>query len=456
MRTKSHGQFLKNSNELTIKYGIRNMVRNFFKQNSLDKILLLSFVLAPLLGSITLAATIYLVSFSLFDFKYRAKEHRPEYPFKLIGLIFVIYFCSLAFLETFHAPTIITQIRELGKIFPIFVIGAFAYFLDSKRFKLTYKSVGDAAVIGIYLTLSIACFLKLLSLLFPDFLAYSLGGNDLGVSGGRLTLGSGNALPFGTLLITISFITLLEISKKNSLNQIISFGAFIIGIATVIFWNGSRGPSLAGVPLLLLAVWYLVLGKELKENRVIVSLIATCVIITSAMFFTSDSKVLQNLSIGLNVLLDFKPNFEIESSLGQRVVMYKAAFETFLQNPMLGYGIVNKFSSVIPILQRDGYTFTYTHLHSTFLNHMLSAGLFGLLSISVLIITPLIDLYRRKIAIPKEGYYFSLIIMISMVFNGLTNVLIMHDLIAHFFGILILTNAICHYNSNKNLSISPK
>lgn len=176
-----------------------------------NKTLLLSFALAPLLGSITLLATIYLLFFSLLAVIRKGHKTQTERPFKLVGLIFITYFCLLALLETLHAPTVTIQIRELGKIFPIFALGVLAYLQDGKILKLTYRSVSDTAIIGIYMTVITALLVRSISpqlpMIFEPFI------EELNLYG-RLTLGAGNALPMGTLLITICFITLIEISKK--------------------------------------------------------------------------------------------------------------------------------------------------------------------------------------------------------------------------------------------------
>jgi len=422
------------------------MVVDFLKQNFFSKILMLSFALAPLLGSITLLGSVVLLIFSLLHSTHKARQTKFQRPFILIGLIFIGYFCVLAFLETFQAPNIAIHIRELGKIFPIFVLGVLSCSLKNKMCKVNYVSISSAAIFGVYITVISFLFLRLISSKLPNFFEPYLNEADLY---GRLTMGSGNPLPFGTLLITISFITLVGVSKKTTLNQVVSFGAFVCGVLTVVFWNQSRGPTLTSLPLAVLTLWYILNDREAEYRRTTVRIFTLSIIIISIVIFNYKYYILSNIMSGLRSFIELKP---YEESVGHRLIMYKTSWKAILNSPLIGYGITNRFTAIIPFLGNlEGGNFRYSHVHNTFLNHTLSAGVLGLLSISTIILTPLIDLYCRGIEISKEAYYFSLIVITSMLFHGLTNVLIMHDLMANFFGVLILIGAIAHYNSNKNI-----
>ena len=129
------------------------------------------------------------------------KNKQPSLKlFKKIGLIFILYFLYYSIHGTFFTINFSQHIHDLGKIVPIFIIGIFALTLQTTTFSLSYRSISNMAVWGIYLTTTLA----LIFLYFePDV---SLFGeklaNKTGVVG-RLEMGTGNALPFATIFYNL-------------------------------------------------------------------------------------------------------------------------------------------------------------------------------------------------------------------------------------------------------------
>jgi len=419
------------------------------KKNFLSSNLLLSFALAPLFGSLTLIITVYLLAISCFYFKTNDKDPQGEKPFIMLGWLLIAYFIGFVILETFHAPNVITQIKELGKIFPIFVVGVFALSINRTQYTFNYNSIGEAAVIGIYITVLIAFSLSIVGSYSHAFLKPLI--LEVGVES-KLTMGSGNSIVFGTMLTTVSFLTLLGVAKKNVISQIITYGAFCLGLLTVVLWNMQRGPIVASVPLVLLALWYIIFPSTYKFSKKIKKFVISVLILMIIIFlFAFYTDIFDSQFQGLKTVLTGK-NYDL--SVTERLIMYSAVWDAILHKPLFGYGIVNRFLALTPYLGSfDGHklTYGYSHVHNIFLNHLISAGLLGLFLLVMLILSPIIDLYQRGIKISCEAYYLALVIIISITFNGLTNIVIMHDLMGHFFGILILISGIAHYNSQKAL-----
>ena len=78
--------------------------------------------------------------------------------------------------------------------------------------------------------------------------------------------------------------------------------------------------------------------------------------------------------------------------------------------------------------------------------NLISGGIFGLIALTILLVSPLITLYYNKNEKHKEAILCSFIIITAMIFNGLTNLVFFHDLMGAFFAILILLNSIASYN----------
>ncbi|MDC0108552.1 O-antigen ligase family protein [Paracoccaceae bacterium] len=333
------------------------------------------------------------------------------------------------------------HIHDLGKIFPILVIGVLALVLKTNTFKINYKMLSLVAVSSIYLTSVLA----LIFLYFPlnvEILGDSFE-HKIGVLG-RLEMGTGNALPFATIFITFSFLTCLGYGKKSSSEKIVSFSALILGVLVVGFWNGSRGPLLLVAPLTFLMVWYLYKnGKAAKTWRplilgsTVMALLILCFIILQIFGHNMST----NMVNGLKELSDSGGH---DKSVNIRLVLYRAGFEAFFVSPIFGFGIGNLLEPAMQFLPKKG--FEYSHLHNMILNHVIAGGLVGLLFLFLLATSPLLILWQKRDVISIDDIYLSFLIVITIFGAGMSNVLFFHDLLAGFFSVLILIVAIA---SNK-------
>ena len=229
------------------------------------------------------------------------------------------------------------------------------------------------------------------------------------------------------------------------LEKIISFSALILGILVVGFWNLSRGPLLLVVPLTFLMLWYLY--KNSKSEKTWRPLILGGFVITLlAISFITMQVFEHDLSNHLvNGLKELTFSGSHDESVNIRLTIYQAALDSFSIKPIFGYGIGNLSESTIQFLP-EKFSFGYTHLHNMFLNHLIAGGLVGLALLFMLATSPLLILWQKRDIISINGIYFSFLIVIVIFGQGMSNVLLFHDLLAGFFSVLILIAAI---TSNK-------
>ena len=441
------------------------MDKKIRNSQNINFVLLSSFALAPLLGSTILIFILFLVLYTVKNLTFNKQWFTAYLPIRIIGLAFISYFCCFTILELIHSENLQTATRALGKIFPIFVIGLLGLLLEIKKFPIRYLDIGNAAILGIYLTTSLALFFKFL---FPviSINGYDFVTNDLDIHG-RLTMFSGNALPFGTMFITVSFLTLAGIAEKSPLNRLIAVSALIVGILTVVSWNQSRGPMLSAIPLLFITFCFITMQFKLHK-KILSYLILTLLIITlSVVVYSFKGSIIHFLyfspieSLGpttsfdnywyaYRTVLEGKP---YDMSVYTRLVMYSASIKTFFVSPFIGHGLDGMGLAILPFLNSEellGHAswaeITYRHFHNVFINHSLAGGLIGLVALATLLASPLITLYYNANEKNMDTIFCSLIIITSMIFNGMTNVLFFQDLLGAFFTILILINGIASYN----------
>jgi len=435
------------------------------KQNKIKLLLLASFSLAPLLGSGVLIFIVALTAYATKENIKKKSSYIINSPIKVIGLIFILYFSTFTILEFFHSESLTLGIRALGKIFPIFIIGLLALLLDTKKIFLTHQDVSKAAIFGVYLTFGLIILFKFI---FPNIF---LNGLDifyekLGMdTNNRLTMLAGNALPFGTLFVTLSFLTLLGIMEKPPIKKLIAVSALMIGLITVLLWNNSRGPSLTIGPLLLISIYYISSKAQIYRIRFFSTYLTLIALILLLCLYCIRGSIehflftLPPLNPGggngtyekywfaYHTIIDFKP---YDISVYTRLVMYSGSIKTFLASPIIGHGLDGMGQSILQFLPTEWAELKYRHFHNTFINHYLAAGIFGLLGLMAILFSPFLTLYFSKNRKCQDTSFFSFIIITSMICSGLTNVLLMHDLIGAFFAILIISNALTI--SNKIIS----
>ena len=403
-----------------------------------DSILLVPLLLIPIFGSLALGVILILSIFLSFNFLTKKSRANTPTSFKTIGVIFISYFTYYAVQGFFYSSTFSQHIHDLGKIFPILLVGVLALLLKTNTFKINYKMLSLVAVSSIYLTSVLALIFRYFP---PDIVILGKSFEQKTGVLNRLEMGTGNALPFATIFITFSFLTCLGYEKKSSVEKIVSFSALILGILVVGFWNGSRGPLLLVAPLTFLMVWYFFKNSKAAKTwypLILGSIIITLLILGFIIMQSFGHNMSTNMVNGLKELSD---NGGHDTSVNIRLILYQAGFEAFFVNPIFGFGIGNLLESVTQFLPETG-KFGYSHLHNMLLNHLIAGGLVGLLFLFMLATSPLLILWQNRDIISTDGIYLSFLIVITIFGAGMSNVLFFHDLLAGFFSVLILLAAI--------------
>ena len=413
--------------------------------NLKDLTLLVPFLLIPIFGSFALG---FILSVAIFlSFYLIIKKSRDNTPalFKTIGVIFISYFIYYAVHGFFYSSSFSQHIHDIGKIFPILVIGILALLLKTNTFKISYKMLSSVAVLSIFLTSVLALIWRFFP---PDVII--LGQHFVQKTGllGRLEMGTGNPIPFATIFITISFLTCLGYDKKSMLEKIISFSALVLGILIVAFWNLSRGPLLLIAPLTFLMFWYL-FKNSIAEKTWRPLILGSFVIALLGISFFIMKNVGHNMSTNMvNGLKELTSSGTHDRSVEIRLNLYLAGFDAFFVNPIFGYGIGNLNETQHQFLSETQPK--YSHFHNIFLNHVIAGGLVGLPFLLMLATSPLLILWQKRDIISINGIYLSFLIVIVIFGAGMSNVHFFHDLLAGFFSVLILMATIALNSQDKS------
>ena len=416
----------------------RTMLTNRFR--IFDLSILFIFIFGPTFGSaITimscLMGILYLPKWFL------GKFSNCNIQFKLIAsvyTIYILYFLLSGFLKSEPLSVLVSMAPTL----PLICFTVVVLVFDWENSKIDSKVVGISSTVGVSLCLTMVCML----LLFPF---------DLEISGrtpaehanlrGRLELFSGNPLPFASMLVALGFFGLVGFSQKTTVLKILTlFGLLAIGLI-IVFWSESRGSQISFLIMAFLTIFAFIRKKLfifIKENFVISAFIFLLLFVFIFSVYNSSwlpvfgsNSSMQKILLGYNQLLNWDSLDEPSSlSVQARMELYKASLSVFLEKPIFGYGYDKIFSEVQArsILLQD---FNFTHLHNSFLNHLIAGGLIGLIVLIMFISLPILLIYFSDQA-NHANVLFAILIFSHNIFSGLTNVYLKHDLLCSFNGVL--------------------
>jgi len=399
-------------------------------------------LLIPIFGSIALGLILFGAIVLSFYLIFQGNQSNELKPFKKIGVIFILYFVYYSLHGAFFSSSVSQHIHDIGKIFPILIIGILAFVIKVNTINITFKALSYVAILSIYLTTILALIFRFYP---PDIMI--LGETFSQKTGvmSRLEMGTGNALPFGTIFITFAFLTCLDIKNKSLFEKIISFSALILAILMVAFWNNSRGPLLVVAPLTILMFWYLFKVSKFTKNWTHLASGFIAITLTVCSFASIQSFGYDMSTNMVNGLKEIAVGGSHDTSVNIRLTLYQAGINAFITQPFFGFGIGNLFEAIIDFLPKTA-NLQYSHLHNMYLNHAIAGGCVGLIFLLLLICSPLINLCYKKKNISNDAIYLSLLLVIAISGTGMSNLLFFHDLLAGFFCTLILSSAIAINN----------
>ena len=149
----------------------------------------------------------------------------------------------------------------------------------------------------------------------------------------------------------------------------------------------------------------------------------------------------------------YAANFPNDVSMLIRLTLWINSLEALSLKPFFGYGISHKMDAVLPLIKESSDSYhlflNYNHLHNIFLNHLISGGVFGFLFLILYLFSAIFMIKNANLKISRDSKYFIIIILTSLILNGLTNLILMHELLSHFFSMLIFLFLICCKNDHK-------
>jgi len=190
--------------------------------------------------------------------------------------------------------------------------------------------------------------------------------------------------------------------------------------------TGTRGlwPILFAIPLLGLC--FLPVKKHILWGLPIAALLLLGLFALVATYSDSIKHRIETVGIDIHSIY----SGELTSSIGQRVQIYKAGLELFVEKPLLGYGPGNERQEIgRKTLETGGVAVSFSHSHNAFLNAALRAGIVGVVALAGVLVVPLvIGLRAKKDDVGRAGFFTLCGILLVYSCSGIVGLMLGNDI----------------------------
>lgn len=382
------------------------------KQNTYYLLTLLVLISFGFFGSLSHFFSLALITLLYLDFK-RSGGQNIKYSNNLL-LFLILSSCFFFFLVTsFFHHGLGEVFYSLSPVLPIPIIGMLIIFHSRTDFKLNSRNLSQFSQISILFSLTAYVFLKIFAGADSSF---------HGFHSGRLTLFSGNPIPFSFCMLGISIFSLSNWRNSKAKNQLFSFIVFLTGTYFACFLSGTRGSLLA--LLLISPMVILLVSNKLKTGFIIVftSFLLGALLFQLSSIINLDYTYFNRIKNGMETIAFLENR---DNSIWKRFDMWSAGITAFLEAPILGHGITERFIALKPHLNNQEIEFT--HPHNDIIAGFISSGVLGGIAVLISLISGLAAAILGSKRSPAK-LYLALMISCSVVVTAGVSTVLFNDI----------------------------
>lgn len=253
----------------------------------------------------------------------------------------------------------------------------------------------------------------------------------------RVELSAGNpgiAAVLASVLYLINIIALCRRGQSYWWLSIVGAAASI----TVILLIGMRSlwPCLVIFPLIV--IWQFRSNLKLMLNtRSVVITTLVLLVVTGV----STNTIMQRFQAVGSDLQEMEKG-DYSSSLGMRVILWKAGKDLVVQQPLFGYGpgsVDDNIGKIVTPMGKEGSNFT--HFHNAALNELVRAGVIGLVALISMFVVPLYFVVQSSKGELRTWSLALLIgVQVAFLLSGLTGIMFGHDIMDTLY---LVVSAVC-------------
>lgn len=243
--------------------------------------------------------------------------------------------------------------------------------------------------------------------------------------------GAGNAAVFSIMSLCLMGIGGLNIASRSRTRQLLAISAVVGGIVALAM-SLIRGVGLAMFPILAL----LVIFAPARWRSAVWRPASLLVLAAAATALYSVQRLLDGRwNQTVRELHRILMGEQTTKSIGERLRLWRAGWDAFLDSPIWGHGIQNRMASLVPELSSDGLPVrNFTHAHNGFLSIAIDGGILTLTALLAVLCVPVFIAWRA----PRDPNYrirlfVALIVSTAYAASGVTQIMFKHDIMDAFF-----------------------
>ena len=239
---------------------------------------------------------------------------------------------------------------------------------------------------------------------------------------------------FAPVTALMMFLSIINYDNDSLINKLLGLAAFISGLIIIV----DTSVRLSWLVFLVLTIVVsFVMFKKIVKSKFL--LMISFVLLGIFIYFISvNNSINTRVTSVLNDISSFSSGKNLDTSVGLRLEMYSAGLEAFKEKPFFGHGFLNgtKEASKYADLKVSNRIYNFVQLHSEYVTTMVEKGLFGLLSLGILLLSPILIIIRNY---SKNDIYIRIgvISSISFILFGLFNASFGDTTIKAFYVLLI-------------------
>ena len=382
------------------------------KQNIYYLLVLLTLISFGFFGSLSHLFSLTLITIMCVEYIRSDKEDTNSYRVSLFYLALSGCF-FLFFLTSLFRSELRILFDSLGPMLPIPIIGLLLIFHNGTKIKLTSKKLSQFSQISIF-------FLSAIYVLLKIFASADNGLHSFHT--GRLTLFSGNPIPFSFCVLGVSIFCLADWRHSNKKNKLIAFLLFLFGAYVAGFLSGTRGTLLALLLISPIIIFHLLEKSMLRLLFIIISALVIFFIFQANFDSSLEGIYINRIKDGLETLIFLENR---NDSIWQRLDMWSAAISAFSKAPIFGHGIAERFAALKPYLKDPNIQ--YTHPHNDIFAGLISNGVIG----GILVLASLMSGFVAAISAPNRNstkLYFGLMMSCLVMVTGSVSTVLFNDI----------------------------
>ena len=230
------------------------------------------------------------------------------------------------------------------------------------------------------------------------------------------------------------FLSIISFDDDNLINKIFGLTAFVSGLIIIVD-STVRLSWLVFIVLMIIAS-FVIFNRIVKSKfSLMMALVLLGVVIS---FISTNNMINSRVTQAYNEVSSWSSGENLNTSIGLRLEMYQSGLEAFKEKPFFGHGYLNgtKEASKYADLRVSTTIKKFVQLHSEYISTMVEKGLFGLIAMGILLISPILIIVKNY---SKNDIYIRIgvITCLSFTLFGLFNSSFGDTTVKAFYMLLI-------------------